>query len=230
MSREVERPGWMGSGMSRSQQLSYAALRQAMELASRVWFRYRVEGREHLPPDGAFIVSPVHRSYLDTPILTVLTRRRLRFMGKETLWRNRFGAWFLTAMGGFPVERGTADRAALRAAETVLGRGEPLVMFPEGTRRSGEVVLAENMHDGPAFVSARAQVPIVPIGIAGTDRAMAPGARFVRPAKVVFVIGEPIAPPDLVGGRVPRRAVREHTDRLRVEIQRLYDRARSLRG
>ena len=147
-------------------------------------------------------------------------------MGKESLWRNRFGAWFLTAMGGFPVERGTADRAALRAAQAVLERGEPLVMFPEGTRREGDRLLEENMHDGPAFVSARAQVPIIPVGIAGTDRAMAPGARFVRPARVRFVIGAPIPPPTLVGGRVPRRAVREHSDLLRVEIQRLYDEAR----
>lgn len=230
MSDDETRPGWMGSGMSRSQRASYTVLREAMELASRGYFRFKVEGRENLPSSGPFIVSPVHRSYLDTPILTVLTRRRLRFMGKETLWKNRIGAWFLTAMGGFPVERGTADRAALRAAEAVLRRGEPLVMFPEGTRRSGDEVLSDNMHDGPAFVSARTQVPIVPVGIAGTDRAMPPGARFVRPARVRFVIGTPITPPDLVGGRVPRRAVREHSERLRVEIQALYDRAREQLG
>ena len=119
----------------------------------KVLFRLRVEGKENFPP-GPFILSPVHRSFIDTPIAGMATSRRLRFMGKESLWENRPLGAFLTVLGGFPVERGTADRTALRAATDVLALGEPLVMFPEGTRRTGDRVRRDDMLDGPAFVAA----------------------------------------------------------------------------
>jgi 1-acyl-sn-glycerol-3-phosphate acyltransferase len=157
------------------------------------------------------------------------TSRRLRFLGKESLWNSRFAGRFLTIVGGFPVERGTADRAALRACQEVLERGEPMVMFPEGTRRHGPVVLAEEMHAGPAFVAVRAGVPIVPMGIAGTDHAMPGGSAFIRPTKVFLVIGEPIRPP-VLEGRVPRRVVEEFTEELRQQMQVVFDEAQRLAG
>ncbi len=220
-----------GADLGRRERLAWTVLRSAMVAAAKVWFRYEVHGRENLPTDGAFILSPVHRSNLDTPLLPVIRRKQIRFMGKESLWEvNKFSSWFLTMMGGFPVERDSSDRGAMAAAEAVLQRGETLVMFPEGTRRSGPVVQAENMYDGPAFVSGRQQVPIVPVGIASTEEAMPVGKKFVYPKKLVFVIGEPIDPPaQNENGRVPRRVVKEHTELLRQRLQELFDQAKSLR-
>lgn len=191
-----------------------------------VLFRLEIVGRENLPADDAYILSAVHRSYLDTPFVGMVRSRRLRFLGKEGMWSNRFVGWLLTVLGGFPVERGTADRAALRACRDVLVNGEPLVMFPEGTRQEGPLVRRELLHDGPAFLSARSGVPLVPVGIGGSDRAWAPGARFPRPAKVVVVIGRPIPAPTPLEGRVSRRAVRELTDDLCEGLQEVYDDAR----
>ncbi|MXZ53717.1 MAG: 1-acyl-sn-glycerol-3-phosphate acyltransferase [Acidimicrobiaceae bacterium] len=195
----------------------------------KVLFRLRVEGKENFPP-GPFILSPVHRSFIDTPIAGMATSRRLRFMGKESLWENKPLGAFLSVMGGFPVERGTADRTALRAATDVLSLGEPLVMFPEGTRRSGDRVRREDMLDGPAFVAARAGVPIVPMGLGGTVRALPVGSVVPRPRRVVIVVGNPIPPPSVIDGRLPRRAVSEHTDRLFDELGDLYVEARVLAG
>lgn len=195
----------------------------------KVITRLRVEGRENLP-EGPFILSAVHRSFLDTPVVGVITGKRLRFMGKETLWDSKPLGLFLTVMGGFPVERDSVDRTALRAAEDVLVLGEPLVMFPEGTRREGPRLRREDMHDGPAFVAARAGVPIVPVGLGGTVRALPVGAKFPRPRKVVAIIGDPIMAPEKVDGRVPRRAVRELTDQLYDELGDLYVEARVLAG
>ena len=192
-------------------------------------FRLRVEGAENIPA-GPFILSPVHRSFIDTPIAGMVTSRRLRFMGKESLWDIRPLGALLSVLGGFPVERGTADRTALRAATDVLALGEPLVMFPEGTRRSGERVRREDMLDGPAFVASRAAVPIVPVGLGGTVRALPVGSKVPRPRRVVAVVGDPIPPPAKVQGRVPRRAVRELTDRLYRELNDLYVEARVLAG
>ncbi len=191
--------------------------------------RLRVHGRENLP-DGPFILSAVHRSFIDTPIVGVITGKRLRFMGKESLWKSKPVGAFLTFFGGFPVERSGADRTALRAAEDVLALGEPLVMFPEGTRQEGPRLDREQMQDGPAFVAARAGVPIVPVGIGGSAKALPLGKKIPRPHKVVVVIGEPIMPPEKVNGKVPRRAVRELTETLFVELGDLYVEARVLAG
>ena len=218
-----------GERMSRAQNLMYSATRNGIVGVAKVWFRLEVHGRENVPSEGAFIVSPIHRSNLDTPVLGALTTRRLRYMGKESLWTSRPLGWFLTALGGFPVQRGTADRDALKAALACVERGEPLVMFPEGTRQSGPDVA--EMFDGPAYVACRTGAPIVPVGFGGTEAAMPKGARFIRPVKVVMVIGAPIHPPPLKeSGRVSRRAVRELTVELGEAIQVLFDEAQALAG
>ena len=196
-------------------------------LLCKIWFRFKVVGKENLPPDEAYILTPVHRSFLDTPVGGMVTARRQRFLGKESLWRNRIGGRFLTIVGGFPVQRGTADRAALRACQEVLERGEPMVMFPEGTRQSGPVVRADLMRAGPAFVAARAGVPLIPMGIAGTDHAMSGDSLFIRPIRVVMVVGELIRPP-VVEGRVPRSVVVDLTEELRVGMQACFDEAQRL--
>ena len=216
-----------GGDLSWASRVFYVFMRNAIRVLAAVWFRVRVEGAENIPASGPCILAPVHRSNLDTPIMAVVTARRMRYMGKDSLWKSRFGAWFLTSLGGFPVARGTADREALRACEAVLARGEALVMFPEGTRRSGPLV--EDLFHGPAFVSSRSDAPIVPIGLGGSERVMPKGAKWVRPRKVVIVIGEPIHPP-AHEGRVPRRAVMELTATLQDALQRVFDEAQIKAG
>ena len=221
--------GDLGRRMSALDRMAYRFFWSLLWLVCKAWFRFRVVGKQNLPAEEAYILAPVHRSYLDTPVGGMVTARRQRFLGKESLWRNRAAGRFLTIVGGFPVERGTADRAALRACQEVLERGEPMVMFPEGTRQHGPVVDPDLMHAGPAFVAARAGVPIVPLGIAGTDHAMPGGSMLIRPVRVVMVVGEPIRPPE-VDGRIPRRMVDELTERLRVGLQGCFDEAQRLAG
>jgi 1-acyl-sn-glycerol-3-phosphate acyltransferase len=150
-------------------------------------------------------------------------------MGKDSVWKYRWSAWFFNSLGGIPVERGTPDREALRLSAEILRGGEPLVMFPEGTRQSGPVIT--DMFDGVAYLALRAGVPIVPVGIGGSEAAMPKGAKFPRPVKLTMVIGEPIpvAAP-AAGERVPRSAVRDLTERLRQQLQLLYDEAQVLAG
>ena len=133
------------------------------------------------PRPGPFILSPIHRSNLDTPLVALVTRRRLRYMGKESLWKSKFGAWFLSGAGGFPVKRGTADREALRACQQVLERGEPLVLFPEGTRQSGpEWLEVPRRRRLPGLPDG---APIVPVGLGGTEAAMRKGSKMVLPGQ-----------------------------------------------
>jgi 1-acyl-sn-glycerol-3-phosphate acyltransferase len=200
----------------------YQSCRTLIVWVGAVYFRVRVEGRENVPRRGACIIAPVHRSNLDTPILGFITRRRMRYMGKDTLWKNKAMAWFASALGGFPVVRGSADREALRACQAVIERGEPLVMFPEGTRKSGPVI--QEIFDGPAFVASRTGAPIIPVGIGGSERVMPRGAKWIRPKKIVLIVGAPIIPPP-IDGRVPRRVVSELSEQLHVSLQQLFDEA-----
>jgi 1-acyl-sn-glycerol-3-phosphate acyltransferase len=216
--------------LSRGQHVFYSFARLVVVGISKVMFRAEVTGRQNLPPSGPYLVSPVHRSNLDTFLLPIITRRNLRAMGKDSLWKaGAFWGWLLTSLGGFPVARGTADRASLRAAEVVVERGEPLIMFPEGTRRTGPHVW--ELFNGPAFVSARTGTPIVPIGIGGSERAMGKGVTIPRPRKITFIIGEPILPPAREeGARVPRRVVKELSEELHSRIQDLFDEAQRQAG
>lgn len=207
----------------------YACGRFVIAGIIRLWTRIRIDGREHVPATGAFVLAPVHRSYVDTPIAANVTRRRLRFMGKDTLWKRRPAGWVLSALGAFPVSRGTADREALRRCEQVLATGEPLVLYPEGERKSGPVV--QPLYDGAAYLALRAGVPIVPVGIGGSERVMPKGARFVYPRKVHVIVGAPIVPPERAdGGRVPRAAIRVLSAELHETLQRLFDAAQSAAG
>jgi 1-acyl-sn-glycerol-3-phosphate acyltransferase len=222
-------PTWSEGGPNLGQRVLYAVVRSAIVGFCRVFWRLELTGRDHVPRTGPFILAPVHRSNIDTPAVAAVTRRRLRYMGKDSLWKFRWSAWFFRNMGGFPVHRGTPDREALRWASSVVEAGEPVVMFPEGTRQDGPLV--EHVLDGVAFVALREGVPILPVGIGGSDRAMPKGSRGLRPVKVTMVIGAPIAvAAPAPGERVPRRAVRELSERLQAELQLLYDEAQARAG
>jgi len=201
----------------------YAVVRTGVMLFTRGWTRMSIDGREHLPSTGGYVLAPVHRSYIDTPISSCLTARRLRFMGKDSLCRYRWSAWALSALGGFPVSRGTADREALRRCITVLEGGEPLVLYPEGERKSGPTV--QPLFDGAAYVSLRAGVPIVPVGIGGSERVMPKDARFIFPRKVHVIIGAPLTPAVSTGERVARSVVRATSAELHERLQELFDAA-----
>jgi len=209
--------------------LAYFVVRSMVATATRLYTGMRIEGRHHLPRSGAYVLAPVHRSYVDTPIACCVTRRRLRYMGKDTLWTRRWSGWLLSSLGGFPVSRGTADREALKRCVAVLEGGEPLVLFPEGERKSGPIV--QPLFDGAVYVALRARVPIVPVGIGGSERVMPKGARFIYPRRVRVIIGEPIRPSMPTDSkRIPRSAVQDASAALHVRLQELFDAAQQAVG
>jgi len=207
----------------------YRAIRGLIGVLAKLLGRVEVIGRENVPASGAFVLAPVHRSNIDFALASLVTTRRMRYMTKDSVWKSRALGAFVSFLGGFPVRRGTADREALRTCVEVIEVGEPLVMFPEGTRRSGPVV--EELFDGPVYVAAKTQVPIVPVGIGGSEAMMPKGSKLLKPSKLVLVVGAPIDPPrPSETGRISRRAVKAATDQLRAEIQKLFDEARSRAG
>lgn len=206
--------------------LLYKVLRFIIVGLVRLYTRTRIIGAHNIPSEGAFVLAPIHRSNIDTPLAAAVTSRRLRFMGKDSLWRVRPIGWILSALGSFPVTRGTADREALRRCVTVLNQGEPLVLFPEGTRQSGPKVMP--LFDGAAYIAVKAGAPIVPVGIGGSAAVMPKGKKMIYPRKCVLIVGEPIRATTDEAGRVPRSAVKDLTEQLAGELQRLFDEAERL--
>jgi 1-acyl-sn-glycerol-3-phosphate acyltransferase len=194
-----------------------------------MWFRPKVVGREHVPATGPVILAPVHRSFADFGFAAFCTDRKLFFMAKDEMWKNKYLGKLLLSVGAFPVHRESADREALQRAEEVLRRGEALVLFPEGTRRAGPAI--EDLMEGATFLSARTGAPIVPIGIGGSDLAMPKGSTIPKPYTIHVVIGPALPPPPRTGGgRVSRSAVHAATVELEQRIQAVYDEARERSG
>jgi len=208
----------------RWEMLFYSFVRALIAGLCRLLWRIEVVHPERVPDRGACILAPSHRSYLDTPFLACVTKRRIRFMGKAEMWKYGLPGKFFFALGGFPVDRAGADRAALRAAQAALEGGEPLGMFPEGTRRSGPVV--EDLHHGVAFLAARLSVPIVPIGIGGSETILGRDRKIPKLNRVVVIVGEPIHPPIREpGASVRRKDVAALTNELTTAVQGLFDEA-----
>jgi 1-acyl-sn-glycerol-3-phosphate acyltransferase len=215
-------------GDSLGTRVAYTLVRGLLFVLCIVWFRVTISGKHHLPASGAYIIAPVHRSNIDTPLSAFLTRRRVRFMGKDSLWKNEFLGKFLSLLGGFPVTRGTADLEALKRCVAVLDGGEPLVMFPEGTRQSGARL--HPLFEGPAYVALKRGVPIIPVGIGGTERVMRKGSKMIWPHKCHVSIGAPIHVEHGGNGRIDRTRMTEITAELAEKLQEVFDDARARAG
>ena len=112
-------------------------------------------------------------------------------MGKASLFRIPVLGSLFTVLGGFPVERDGSDRKALRDAMAMLQGGEILLVYPEGTRQHGPKI--QPLEPGAAYLSLRAGVPIVPVGIAGSEEILrTPGRKVPGFERVGMVVGAPL--------------------------------------
>ncbi len=206
----------------------YRFARAVLLGVSKVLFRIRISGTEHVPTEGVFIVAPSHRSYLDTPFVSFITRRRIRFMAKEELFTGSFGTKLFTGLGGIPVTRGSASaRSAVKAMQAALEAGEPAAVFPEGTRSHGPDIAP--LFDGAAYLAVKLGAPIVPVGIGGSEEILASGKKLPRLHKVSVRVGAPILPP--AGATTRHRAdLAALSDELMKSLQSLFDDARAEAG
>ncbi|HUI48155.1 MAG TPA: lysophospholipid acyltransferase family protein [Acidimicrobiia bacterium] len=209
--------------------LFYRTVRLIVAGGSSALYRVRMRGRERLPATGGYVLAPSHRSMMDIPLAAWLSKRPLRYMGKDSLFRIPVAGTFFRRLGGFAVARDGTDRKALRDSIAMLQAGEVLLVYPEGTRQHGPKIQA--LQPGAAYLALRAGVPIVPVGIAGTEEILRTGgSKIPRFARVAIVVGEPVVSPAREGGVVPRDQVDALTARLHEALQSAFDEASDLRG
>ena len=130
--------------------------------------RLRVVGVENMPATGPVILVSNHLNWTDIPLIGLPLKRRTHFMAKAELFQKAPIKWLVIGLGAFPVKRGEADRQAIKQADEVLKAGQVLVIFPEGTR-SRTHQMKEGLA-GVALIALRSGAPIVPVGIAGSER------------------------------------------------------------
>jgi 1-acyl-sn-glycerol-3-phosphate acyltransferase len=188
----------------------------------RLFVRIKVEGRENVPRRGAVILASNHRSFLDSIFIPLVLRRRVTFVAKAEYFDDAKTAWFFRSCGQIPIRRegGSASERALASASEVLRSGKVFAIYPEGTRtRDG---LLHRGHTGLARLAMRANVPIVPIGLVGTDEVQPVDSRMPKLFRAVTVrFGEPIDPERYAGREHDRMALRELTDEVMFEICQL---------
>lgn len=153
-------------------------------------FLLRSTGTHHLPAEGGALLAANHASFLDPVFVGAACPRQLRFMARDTLFRNRAFSGLITALGAFPVRRGGVSKEAFRAAIDLLRGGSLVLLFPEGTRTPDGLV--HPFKTGVSMLAERSGVPVVPVAIEGSYRVWPRHRALPRPARVRVRFGEPL--------------------------------------
>jgi 1-acyl-sn-glycerol-3-phosphate acyltransferase len=183
----------------------------------RLFSRWRVTGKENVPRQGPLLVVANHLHAIDPPLLGVSLGRPVVFMAKEELFRSRLRGWFLSRLGSFPVRRGKLDRKAIRRSEQILADGQALMLFPEASR--SENAQLQSALPGSALIASRHSVPVLPVGITGTEEVDRRGWIFRRP-RITVNIGQPFYLPS-PGSRLTKAELAEHTELIMRHIAEL---------
>lgn len=147
----------------------------------KIFYRFKVEGLENLPPLGPVLAASNHRSYMDPVAVGCALNRSVHYMAKEELFKVPILNLIIVGLKAFPVKRGTGDRQAFKTALNLLKKGEILGLFPEGTRsKTGKL---GSPHPGVGLLALKGNCPVVPIALLGTDKKFGP---------ITVRIGKPI--------------------------------------
>ena len=160
----------------------------------QAYFRGQIYGVENIPLREPVLVVSNHASYFDPPIVSNYIRRPVAYMAKEELFQVPGLKQIIKLYGAYPVNRGTGDRAAIRAALEYLDQGWAVGVFLEGTRTPDGRI--NNPKRGAALLAAKAQVPLLPVSLWGTDRILTKGSPIPASVPVTIRIGQLIPAPN----------------------------------
>jgi 1-acyl-sn-glycerol-3-phosphate acyltransferase len=186
----------------------YTAAKIVMNIITRVQYRVRTAGAEHIPCEGAFILCANHLHGIDPVVLAISIKRQLNFMAKKELFKNKFIGGVLGLCGAFPVDRGTADMRSYKKAIWVLEEGGGLLIFSQGHRMAS----FENVKGGAAMFALRTGAPIVPAGLKGSYKLF---------STITVRFGEPIDMAPYAGRKIKTELVNELTEKAIAVVKTL---------
>lgn len=169
----------------------YWLMRAWVQPFAHIYWRLSRIGREHVPQSGPVIFVSNHRSFIDPFIIGLCSRRPVYYVAKQELFKIKALGWFLSSLGAFPVKRGEADGDMIETAKAILDRGDPVLIFPEGTRiRPGALGKPKR---GVGRLALETGATVVPVAMIGTE-SIRKGFR-IRPHKIRVRIGAPLTFP-----------------------------------
>jgi 1-acyl-sn-glycerol-3-phosphate acyltransferase len=187
--------------------LFYRILRSIINFLFNLLARREYIGLDNIPDEPPYILVTNHLSIFDSPLLLTVCPHTVRALAAAKHKRNPIYAPLLAAMGSVWVRRGEVDRHALCEALDVLKSGDVLGIAPEGTRARTTHALQKGK-TGAAYLATRAGVPLVPVGITGTENLHHNMPRLRR-TDVRVVVGKPFYLPQ---GQARSQELHEHTD------------------
>ena len=178
---------------------------------------WQVRGKENVPSEGAVIVVANHLNLADPLVLGASLGRKVAFMAKRELFHSRVSRYFVRGLGAFSAQRGQLAREALRQASQVLANSLALAVFPEGSRSKNAQL--QSAFPGSALIALRNGIPILPVGITGTEKIKG-AAWFLHRPKITVNIGRPFSLPP-VGSKLARAELAELTNSIMGRIAEL---------
>jgi 1-acyl-sn-glycerol-3-phosphate acyltransferase len=174
----------------------YRFVRGVVGLLLRLLSRLEIDGLEHIPSQGPYVLLTNHLHWLDPPALAVAFPHRAYVFAAEKWERHWLLGPFFRSLGAIFVNRGEVDRKALRRALAILEGSCVLGMAPEGTRsKTGGL---QRGRSGAAYMALRTEARLVPTAITGQEQVF-PSLRRFRRATVHVVFGPPFEPPTVEG-------------------------------
>lgn len=159
----------------------------------QLYFRGRIYGAEQVPQQGPLLVVSNHASDFDPPLLSSCMQRPVAYMAKQELFEVPVLSTLIRWYGAYPVKRGAGDRAAIRAALGALENGWATGIFLQGTRTKDGRIHTPKL--GAALIAAKAQVPLLPVSLWGTQGILLKGKSMPQPVPVTVRIGSLVQPP-----------------------------------
>ncbi|MCQ9366689.1 1-acyl-sn-glycerol-3-phosphate acyltransferase [Brevibacterium sp. 91QC2O2] len=192
----------------------------------RILFRPWVRGVENIPDSGPAILAGNHLSFMDSIFTPLVAPRPVVYLAKQDYFngrgiKGRLTRWFFLATNQLPMDRsgGSASEASLNAGLKVLGSGNLLGIYPEGTRSpDGKLYRGRT---GVARLVVEAQVPVIPVAIVGSDKIQPQGRLIPRLRRVGIIFGEPLDFSKYTEMSEDRFLLRSITDEIMYEILRL---------
>jgi 1-acyl-sn-glycerol-3-phosphate acyltransferase len=187
--------------------------RPSFHLLCRAYFHLELRGVQHIPRDGAVLITPNHQTYADPPLVTIPIRRPVFYMAWNRLFQVPGFGWFIRRLRAFPVEIDSADRRATREVVRLLRAGEAVMIFPEGERtRDGTV---GRFKPGAFRLAVSLATPVLPVTIDGGHDAWPPD-RLLPRRRPITITYHPLLSPH--ASLSPRDAAVELAERTRATI------------